>query len=113
MSHQQQPAAGPLGDLPISLIRTGVPLVWGYAAAWLISLGIPASFLTGHRDVVVSTLTAMATFAWYALWRTLETRLPKLDSWVARLAVIGALGHPAAPTYAGTAASSVIVPAPR
>lgn len=98
MTHQQAPGS-PLTPYAISLIRTVVPLAWGYAAAWLIHLGLPAAFLAGYRDAVITALGALATAGWYALWRWLETRLPKLDSWAARLVVVLALGHPAAPVY--------------
>ena len=99
MAHQTPTPGGPLGDLAVSLIRTGVPLGWGYAAAWLISLGIPQSFLASYHDVAVNAFGAVLTFGWYALWRTLETHLPKLDSYAAQFAVLLALGHPKAPSY--------------
>lgn len=98
MAHQTQ-QGGPLGDVAVSLIRTGVPLLWGYALAWLASLGVPASFLAQYHDLAVNALGAILTFAWYALWRWAEVKVPRLDSYAAQLAVVLALGHPKAPTY--------------
>ena len=98
MAHQS-PQGGPLGDVAISLIRTGVPLIWGYVIAWAVSLGVPASFLAQFHDLAVNVLGAALTFAWYAAWRWAETKVPKLDSYAAQLVVVLALGHPKAPTY--------------
>lgn len=106
MAHQT-PQGGPLGDLAVSLIRTAVPLIWGYAAAWLISLGIPANFLASYHDAAVNALGALLTFGWYALWRWLEIRLPKLDSYAAQLLVLLALGHSKTPSY-GTSTPVVV-----
>jgi hypothetical protein len=97
MTHQQQ--AGPLSPYAISLIRTVVPLAWGYVVSWLITLGLPASLLTSAHDVIVGALTAVVTAAWYAGWRWAETKIPRLDSWAARLVVVFALGHPGTPSY--------------
>jgi hypothetical protein len=99
MAHQNQ-QGGPLGDLAVSLLRTGVPLIWGYVIAWAVSLGVSASFLAQFHDLAVNALGAVLTFAWYAAWRWAETKLPKLDSYAAQLAVVIALGHPKAPSYA-------------
>jgi hypothetical protein len=97
MTHQGE--GGPLGPLAISLIRTWVPIVWGYAIAWLIHFGLPASLLTNYQDVIITGLGAVVTALWYALWRWAETKIPSLDSWAGRLLVILALGHPSQPTY--------------
>lgn len=98
MAHQIAPST-PLTPYAISLIRTVVPLAWGYAVSWLISLGLPTALLAGAHDVVVGALTTLATAGWYAVWRWAEIKLPRLDSWAARAAVVVALGHPAAPVY--------------
>jgi hypothetical protein len=110
MTHQQ-PDGGPLGPYAISLIRTVVPLAWGYAVAWLIHLGLPATFLAAHQDLIVTALGALATAAWYALWRWAELKVPRLDSWLARLVVVFALGHPGAPVYAAIGPASQVDPA--
>lgn len=106
MAHQQ--TGGPFGPYAISVIRTVVPIVWGYAVAWLVHLGLPASLLAGHQELFVNALGAVATAAWYAGWRWLEVKLPRLDSWAARLVVALALGHPGTPSYAPTPA--VVIP---
>ncbi|HEY2101519.1 MAG TPA: hypothetical protein VGH72_33985 [Pseudonocardia sp.] len=111
MTHQQ-PQGGPLSNLAISLIRTGVPLLWGYAVAWAISLGIPATFLATYHDLAVNALGAVLTFAWYALWRWAETKVPQLDSWAARLVVVFALGHPSAPNYQPAPVADSVAPKP-
>lgn len=98
MAHQPA-AGGPFGPMAISLIRTEVPVAWGYTVSRLVDLGIPPAWLAGWHDTFVTGLTGVATFAWYAAWRWAETRLPKLDSWAARLVVMLALGHPSQPSY--------------
>ena len=98
MTHQKTPG-GPLSPYAISLTRTVVPLAWGYAVSWLIGLGLPASLLSSAHDVIVGGLTTLVTAAWYAGWRWAEVKVPSLDSWAARLVVVFALGHPAAPRY--------------
>lgn len=98
MTHQQQ-GGGPLGPYAISVIRTVVPLAWGYGVSWLISLGLPQSVLDNAHDVIVGGLTVAVTGGWYAGWRWLETKIPKLDSWTARVLAVLALGHPATPSY--------------
>lgn len=97
---QHGSTAGPMDPYAISLIRTVVPVIWGHAVAWLISLGIPTSLLDNYRAAAVEGLAIVLTTGWYALWRWVELKVPALDSFVARLAAIIALGHPAQPTYA-------------
>jgi hypothetical protein len=109
MTHQTTDG-GPLGPYAISLIRTAVPLAWGYVVSWLIGLGLPAAILTTYHDLVVGALTVAVTGVWYALWRWLETAMPALDSLAARVAVIIALGHPAAPSYATPSAVAPVAP---
>lgn len=98
-----------LSDEVISLIRTVVPVVWGFAVSWLIGLGLPATLLDQVHSIVVAGLTAVLTAGWYAAWRWLEPRVP---GWLIRVT----LGYPASPMYAiprsdrsgpGTAASPV------
>lgn len=109
MAHTDQ--GGPLGPLAISLIRTWVPIVWGYAIAWAIHFGLPAGLLNNYQDVVITGLGAVITAAWYAVWRWAETKIPSLDSWAARLVVVLALGHPGQPTYTTPIPATPTVPA--
>lgn len=88
-----------LSDEAIALLRTVVPLGWGFAASWLIGLGVPAGVLDAAHSVVISAGTAVLSTAWYAAWRWLQPRIPP---WL----VAVALGYPAAPTYASAASSS-------
>ena len=82
-----------LSDRVVSLLRTVVPVIWGSAIAWLltvISLPAPVSgFLTSQTDVVV----VVAIAGWYAGFRWLEPRLP---AWLTRVV----LGSNQTPTYA-------------
>jgi hypothetical protein len=82
-----------LSDRTISLLRTAVPIAWGLLASWLIGLGLPATVLGQVHDLVVAALTAAASAGWYALWRSVEPRLP---TWLIRLV----LGYATAPSYA-------------
>lgn len=82
-----------LSDEVISLIRTGVPVLWGVAVSWLVGLGLPAGVLDQVHSLVIAALTAVLTAGWYALWRWLEPRVP---AWL----ITVALGYAAAPTYA-------------
>ncbi|HEX3778549.1 MAG TPA: hypothetical protein VHX38_02700 [Pseudonocardiaceae bacterium] len=87
----------PLSDGAISLIRTVVPVAWGFAVSWLVGLGLPLIVLARVHDLVVAAMTAVLTAGWYGLWRWLEPRVP---GWLITLA----LGYAAAPVY--TAARS-------
>ena len=82
-----------LSDRVVSLLRTVVPVIWGSAIAWLltvISLPAPVSgFLTAQTDIVV----VVAIAGWYAGFRWLEPRLP---AWLTRIV----LGSNQTPTYA-------------
>jgi uncharacterized membrane protein len=100
---QHTATAGPIDPYAISLIRTIVPVVWGHAIAWLVSLGIPASLLDSYRAIVVEALAAVLTAGWYALWRWIELKLPAEANIIARIASVVALGHPAKPVYVTTA----------
>ena len=83
----------PLSDKVVSLLRTVVPVIWGSAIAWLLTvISLPApvtGFLTNQTDVVV----VVAIAAWYAGFRWLE---PKLPAWLTRIV----LGSNQTPTYA-------------
>ena len=82
-----------LSDKVVSLLRTVVPVIWGSAIAWLLTvISVPApvgSFLTNQTDlVVVASITL-----WYAAFRWLE---PKLPAWLTRIV----LGSNQTPSYA-------------
>lgn len=95
-----------LSDKVVSLLRTAVPVVWGYIVTWLLAK-IPGAvdFLQAfgidlNSVVVVNAVTGAATIAWYALWRWLEPRLP---AWLTRLV----LGSNKAPVYVEGAAADI------
>jgi uncharacterized membrane protein len=88
-----------VSDKVVSLLRTAVPVVWGYVVAWALAQ-IPAAqdFLASfgvdlNSVAVVNFVTGLATIAWYAVWRWAEPRIP---AWLTRLV----LGSNKAPTYA-------------
>jgi hypothetical protein len=96
----------PLSDRVVSLLRTVVPVIWGSAIAWLltvISLPTPVTgFLTNQTDLVV----VVAIAAWYAGFRWLE---PKLPAWLTRIV----LGSNQTPTYAPVSTKPVSGVAPQ
>ena len=84
-----------LRDWGISIIRTGVPLVWGNLLVFLGSK-IPALDGLLHDPQVIglsTVLVAAVSLAWYALMRTVEPHLPP---WLTRFV----LGANTAPAYA-------------
>lgn len=97
-------------DYGISLLRTGVPMAWGYLLTWLVGL-IPALQPVLERPEVVG-LSNVITFAlalgWYAVMRWVEPRLP---AWLTRVV----LGANAAPVYVEGVATAVVreLPNPR
>lgn len=87
-----------VSDKVVSLLRTAVPVVWGYVVAYVLA-NIPAAadFLASlgvdlNSVVVVNFVTGLATVAWYAVWRWAE---PKIPAWLTRIV----LGSNKAPTY--------------
>jgi hypothetical protein len=92
----------PLSDKVVSLLRTVVPVIWGSAIAWLltvIALPTPVTgFLTNQTDLVV----VVAIAGWYAGFRWLE---PKLPAWLTRIV----LGSNQTPTYAPVVAVTPVV----
>lgn len=84
-------------DYGVSLIRTYMPLVWGWLLTWL------ASRAPGLRDfldseMVYGTAVLAVSALWYALWRLVERVLPPM---LTRL-VLGANRRPAyGPTVPG------------
>ena len=90
-------------DYGVSLLRTGVPIAWGYVLTWLVGL-IPALQPVFERPEVIG-LSNVITFAlalgWYAVMRWVEPRLP---AWLTRIV----LGANAAPTYVEGTATAVV-----
>lgn len=87
-----------ISDKVTSLLRTVVPVAWGYIVTWVLA-NIPAAadFLAAfgvdlNSVATVNFVTGLATIGWYAAWRWLEPRLP---NWLTRLV----LGSAKAPTY--------------
>ena len=99
-----------ISDKVVSLLRTAVPVAWGYVVAFaLAKIPAAADFLASlgvdlNSVVVVNFVTGAATIAWYAVWRWAE---PKLPAWLTRL-VLGSnrapsyVGDPAGPEYSDT-----------
>lgn len=89
-------------DYLVSLIRTGVPMLWGAGLAWLVSRQIidadTAQAATGAGTLLALLAAAVCSWAYYAVVRLLEPR-------IARLPVIGTLlvriliGSAQAPAY--------------
>lgn len=84
------PTTTPISDYVVSHLRTIVPLLYGHLAAWLVSLGVPATLLDDGRAWLVEVMAVVLTAAWYALWRWLEPHIP---AWLRRLA-LGAAKQP-------------------
>lgn len=81
-----------LSDDMIALLRTAVPVLWGFVASWLATLGIPGTVLAAVHGVAITGLTAVLAIVWYALWRWASPHVP---AWV--VAIV--LGYAANPTY--------------
>jgi len=97
-------------DYGVSLLRTGVPIAWGYVLTWLVGL-IPALQPVLERPEVVGLSNAITfglALGWYAVMRWIEPRLP---AWLTRIV----LGANAAPVYVEGTATAVVreLPNPR
>lgn len=66
-----------MSDKVVSYLRTAVPIFWGSILGWLLTQfpGIPEG-LSDWLHSQVEVVVALCIFAWYALWRWLEPRLP-------------------------------------
>ena len=96
------PATPNVRDIGLSIIRTGVPYLWGWAMTWLVTQ-IPAlepilneSGMTGLGAGIAAALGLL----WYALFRNIERRLP---AWLTVLV----LGSNSPPTYVN--ATSMVI----
>ena len=91
-----EPTTPNLRDVGTSIIRTVVPAAWGSLLTWLVTQ-IPAlepvlneAGMTGLGSVLAATLIGL----WYALFRSIE---PKLPAWLTVLV----LGSNREPVYRG------------
>ncbi len=82
-----------LKDWGISVIRTGVPLIWGNLLVFLAAKFPAVGELLADPQVVglSAILVAVVALAWYALMRKLEPHLPP---WLTRI-VLGSNQPPA------------------
>lgn len=82
-----------------SMLRTYVPLAWGAALAWLVTVGVldPGGALDA-APFGPAVLVPITTGAYYALVRLLESA-PWWPRWLSALL----LGAPAAPNYPASA----------
>lgn len=101
-----------------SVVRTGVPYVWGVLVAWLAARGLPDEVLASVNDpkwsaAVVSAGVVAITTAVYALARVIELHLPRVlravglpDEVVtaaSNVVLVLLLGVPRPPDYTGPA----------
>lgn len=82
-----------MSDRTISIIRTGVPVLWTTFLAWLVSLGVPGGLAEMLSGVGV-LLVPVAVTVVYAAQRWLEPRLPR---WLAAV-LLGSSRQPLYPT---------------
>ena len=89
-------------DYLVSVVRTGVPILWGTLLSWLVSRQIidsDTATAVGDAGATVAVLAAAVTsWLYYALVRLLEPRLlrlPLVGPWLVRLL----LGSTQAPAY--------------
>lgn len=80
-----------VGDLGTSLIRTYVPVLWGYLLTF-VATRFPDFYVALDNPALVLAVGGVVTAAWYTLWRKLEPHVP---GWLTRLL----LGSVKAPTY--------------
>lgn len=91
-----------LTDYLTSVIRTGVPILWGTALAWFVSVGILDQAAADGPGVAAGGFLVTVTIGvYYAIVRFLETR-PWFPRWAAGIL----LGASNAPAYVRPAPSS-------
>lgn len=83
-----------LGDYGMSVVRTVVPTAVGATVAYLVSKGVDIDVLpdVDEEQTLTTGAVIVSGWAWYALARWIEPRVP---SWVTT--VMGLVGKP--PTY--------------
>ena len=93
-----------MNDRIIGSIRTGVPVLWGLALAWLISrfphIATALDWLTEQlgadaRHAIGLFLTAVVVALYYWVIRTMGERFPSARPWIERYG----LGSSKTPTY--------------
>lgn len=101
----------------VSLVRTGIPYLWGALVAWLTARGLADEVIATVNDpafaaALVAGGLAVVTTAVYAVVRVIELNLPKFLSrflprdivdTVTKFVLVLLLGVPKAPAYSGSA----------
>lgn len=85
----------PISDRAVSYLRTVVPVLWGSAVAWLLTVVVLPAEVTDllTSDLAITAVTALVVGAWYIAWRWAEPHIP---DWLTRLV----LGSAQTPIYA-------------
>ncbi|KZM36074.1 hypothetical protein [Oerskovia enterophila] len=85
----------PISDRAVSCLRTVVPVLWGSAVAWLLTVAVLPTEVTDllTSDLALTAVTALGVGVWYIAWRWAEPHIP---DWLTRLA----LGSARPPSYA-------------
>jgi hypothetical protein len=83
-----------LRDKVLSLLRTGIPIAWGWVLMFLLAR-VPTVHSLVDNASVYTVIEGAVTLAWYTLWRFTEQHIPP---WLTRLL----LGANASPTYRTT-----------
>lgn len=91
----------PISDRAVSYLRTVVPVLWGSAVAWLLTVVVLPTEVTDllTSDLAITAITALVVGAWYIAWRWAEPHIP---DWLTRLV----LGSAQTPTYTGRHSAS-------
>jgi len=94
-------APSPISDRAVSYLRTVVPVLWGSAVAWLLTVVVLPAEVTDllTSDLAITAATALVVGAWYIAWRWAEPHIP---DWLTRLV----LGSAQTPTYTGRHSAS-------
>lgn len=85
----------PISDRAVSTLRTVVPVLWGSAVAWLLTVVVLPTEVTDllTSDLAITAVTAVVVGAWYIAWRWAEPHVP---DGLSRLV----LGSARSPSYA-------------
>jgi len=89
MTTPEAPAS--VKDWGLSWIRTGVPILWGYALTFL-ATRVPDLYALLNQPQVQAAVVGAVALLWYAIMRKIEHKLP---AWLTRFV----LGANTAPTY--------------
>lgn len=93
----------PISDRAVSYLRTVVPVLWGSAVAWLLTVVVLPAEVTDllSSDLAITAVTGVVVGAWYIAWRWAEPRIP---DWLTRLV----LGSAQTPVYVRDAEVGVL-----